>query len=321
MQTLSLPSELSETVFVSRQATLKVMLDLTFYLEGPTEHEFEYLIELYSQICPPSRFLKFKIAELPMWSLIAEPALTKSGRMAAKERIRSPFFEPSRERIRQGRAFEAQIWDGNEIDDPDGSWSFNCQRIHKRAAGHSAFARILVPVESNFAALQKLAIAIADNIQFYSGHGGLVFAYNPSTVVDSFDGIYARSRRFWGVDVECMNLTLPLLKQTRIKGVNWLTLVGNSLTLDMKEVLAGIEKAPGVTLDRRKFATVLTAGPQPVVGDQHRPDETLAPYYSVATALRPIFLQAHPDFPSERFVKNGNTVGWIRRFIEPEGWR
>jgi hypothetical protein len=34
-----------------------------------------------------------------------------------------------------------------------------------------------------------------------------------------------------------------------------------------------------------------------------------------------LFLQAHPDFPGERWVKNGNTVGWIRRFLDPAGWR
>ena len=62
-------------------------------------------------------------------------------------------------------------------------------------------------------------------------------------------------------------------------------------------------KAPNVTIDQRKYATVVIAGPQPVEGDQHRPDKSLDPYYAVAKALEPLFIKAHPDFPSEQWVK------------------
>jgi hypothetical protein len=322
MQTSSLPSALAQPFVVSRRVASKVMLDLTVYLPGPSEQELEYLIDLYEAICPPDRLVKYKIAELVLWSSIANPMLTMRGRAAAKAGIKHPYFEPSRERVRQGRALEVQFWDGREIDDPDGSWSFNCQRIHLRSKGLFAFARILVPLTTDLDILHKTAKAIADNVELYSGHGGLVFVYDPNLLEDAFDHIYVQARRFWGVDVEHMNRTLPLMREG-IKGVNWITLVGQQFASapEIKEALGFLVMRPEVTIEPCQHGSVLIAGSEPVIGDQHRPDRSLAPYYAVASALRPLFLTHHPDFPSERFVENGNTVGWIRRFIEPSGWR
>lgn len=301
---------------------MKVMLDLTLYLMEPTELEFEYLINLYEALCPRDRLLKFKIAEIPIWSSIASPMLTRHARAAARAGVRRPYFEPARERIRQNRAFEAQYWDGWDIDEPDGSWSFNCQRAHLRSGELFTFARILVPLQADPDILRIAALDVAEHVPLYSGHGGLVFVYEPSLLEDAFDEIYVRARRFWGVDIECMNCTLWLTKRG-IKGANWLTLVGQkwAASLEIPVALADLAKAGEVTTVHRRHATVLVAGPHPVPGDQHRPDRSLHPYEAIANALKPLFLDEHPDFPGERFVTNGNTVGWIRRFIDPAGWR
>jgi len=58
------------------------------------------------------------------------------------------------------------------------------------------------------------------------------------------------------------------------------------------------------------------AGPPPLdtAVNYERGDQT-------ARALPPLFLTEHPDFSGERFIKNGNTIGWIRRFLEPDAWR
>jgi hypothetical protein len=317
-----LPPALARPVVVRGQVVFKVVQDLTVYLEGPSEQELEYLINLYTNICPPGRLERYKIAELPFWPYIARPILTMSGRAAAAAGVPHPYFEPARQRVRQGRAVEAQFWDGLEIDDPDCCWSFSCRGIHKRVGGVFAFARILAPLNTDPDILRGAAQAIADNVKLYSGHGGLTFLFHSWLVEDAFDAIYAKARRFWGVDVGSTNDTI-LLMRTAIKGVNWITLVGQGFASapEIQAALAGLTGAPSVTVEPRKHATVLIAGPRPVVGDQHWPDHSLDPYYAVANALRPLFLDAHPDFPSERWVKNGNTVGWIRRFIDPAGWR
>ena len=317
-----IPSPLAAPTVISGQVASKVMQDLTVYLVGPSKQEFEYLIDLYESICPSDRLVKYKIAELEVWPRITSPLLTATGRAAARAGLNRPYLEPVRQRIRDRRAFEVQFWDGRRIDDPEGSWSFSCRRIHLRSTGLHAFSRILIPLEANPEILRTTALAIADSIGFYSGHGGLVFVYDPWLKQDALDAIYAQARRFWGVDVEDLNRTLPLMKNG-IKGVNWITLVGRGFASapEIQAALADLAKVPEVTIEQRKQGTMLIAGPQPVVGDQHRPDHSLDPYYAVGNALRPLFLDAHPDFSSERFVQNANTLGWIRRFIDPAGWR
>lgn len=322
MSTLNLPPALTSPVLESGAVVSKVMLDLTVYLAGPSEQELEYLIDLYERVCPPTRLMKYKIAELEHWSNIISPDLTASGRAALAAGIKRPYLQPARTRIQTGRAFEVRFWDGREIDDREGSWSFTCRRIHRRSTGLHAFVRILLPLQSEYEILRATAFAIADKVELFSGHGGFVFVYNTWLKGNGLDQIYAKARRFWGIDVEDLNCTLPLMTNG-IKGINWITLLGRRFASEpqIQVALDFLAKEPAVDIERRQQAIVLIAGHQPVVGDQHRSDRSLDPYYAVANALKPMFLAHHPDFSSERFIKNGNTVGWIRRFIEPSGWR
>lgn len=322
MQVPNLSAALTRPLMVGDEVALKIMLDLTVYIEGPTERDFEYLLDLYERVCPPDRLREFKISELPLWSSIAQPMLTTHGRAAASAGIARPYFEPVRERIRQGRAFEAQYWDGLEIDAPRGSWSLNCQRMHLRDEGLFAFVRMLLPIDADLEILVDAALAIAENVPLHSGHGGLAFVYEPLLMEDAFDAIYNRARRFWGVDIEHMNGTLPLTRKG-IKGVNWLTLVGRDFASkpEIRASLATLSDVPTVTAAQRRHAVVLMAGQQPSACDRNRPDMSDVPYIAVADALAPLFLTEHPDFPGQRFFANGNTTGWIHRFIDPAGWR
>lgn len=316
---IRVPPQLAAPIEIDGQVAAKLMLDLTIYLAGPSEGEFEFLFDLYESICPPGALVQYSIEELPYWALVQRPDLTQSGRAAASAGLRRPYFEPERIRIREGRAFKAAFWDGKPIGDSSGSWSFTCTAVLLRSTGCHAFARMLVPLSSDLGLLRKSARAMIANVSFYSGHGGLVFAYDPWLKEGAFDDIYARARRYWGVDIEDMNETLPLMKEG-IKTVSWLTLIGNPLLPFVQGGLSNLAKEPLVTIERFRHGTFLQAGSSPSPGDRNRPDQSLAPYFAVASALRPLFLTHHPDFSGERFVKNGNTVGWIRRFIEPEGW-
>lgn len=318
----SLPPELVSSTPAYGRIVAKVMQDLTVYLAGPTEQELEYLISLYEQLCPKERQKKYKIAELPYWVPLAQPQLTQSGRAAQANGIPRPYLEPVRRRIREGRAFEIQFWDGHTLDDPNGSWSFACRRLHLRKTGHHTFVRFMMPLQSDLEVLKKLAMGIANYVALHSGHGGLTFTYDPWMKDVAFDMFYAQSRRYWGVDIEDLNATLPLMKKG-IKGVSWITMIGSTFLAEpgVASALNMLASRPDVMVESRQLAAVLLAGPQPVAGDQHRADATLAPYVAIAKALKPLFLPAHPDFAGERFASNGNTLGWLHRFIDPAGWR
>lgn len=317
----NLPKPLAAPVIVARTVVSKVLQDLTIYLIGPSEIEFDHLVQLYNDICPPDRLVKYKIAEFESWSDLSHPLLTESGRRAQMAGITRPYLEPVRQRIRTDRAFEIRFWDGRPINDPEGTWSFSCIQTKKRASGLHAFVRILFPLQVDHQTLAAAAMRIANAIRFYSGHGGLSFVYDPWQKETAFDAIYSQARRFWGVDIEDLNETLPLMRKA-IKGVNWITMIGNEL-VGHNGVLPRLDelKHYGLAVTTERHGSVIVAGKMPLVGDQNRARKELAPYYAVAQALAPLFLTQCPDFPSEEFLKHGNTLGWIRRFIEPNGWR
>ena len=321
MQINELPTALKPSRSLEPGPVVKVMMDLTIYFDGPTLEEFEYLLDLYEALCPAERLREFKIDEIPIWSQIEDPLLTIHGRAAAAAGIARPYFEPVRERIQQGRAFEAQYWDGIELDEPEGSWSFKCGRIHLRTQGHFGFARVLLPLDTDCRLLLRLACDMSEHVSFHSGHGGLVFAYDPTFLDEAFDEIYAKARRFWAVDIESIDDTLPLTRRG-IKAVNWITLIGHDF-IWAPEAARAVDKLADtsqVTTIPRSQGTVFVAGSNPVTGDRNRPSAELAPYFAVANALAPLFLDDHHDFPGERFPTNGNTVGWLRRFVDPDGW-
>jgi hypothetical protein len=266
--------------------------------------------------------VKYKIAEFDYWPFVASPTLTASGRAAHQAGVADAFLEPVRRRLREGRQFELQFWDGRTIDDLSGSWSFNCQRIVRRPNQRHAFLRFLFPLDTPLELLVDLARQIADTVEFRSGHGGLSITFDPWFIATAFDAVYNKARRFWGVDIEDLNHTLPLVDE-RIKGVNWLTLISHDL-ISKPGVELGLHALAGhaeVSRADARHGVLLRNGPAPVPGDQNQARDSISAYVAVAKALAPLFLDAHPDFPGPRFSEGHSTMAWMRRFLEPDAWR
>lgn len=319
----SLPAKLTRPLLVDGNVAAKLLLDLTVYLVGPSVQEFDFLLDLYKRLCPPGRLKMYTIAEQQDWEPVAQPHLTASGRAAAVAGLPWPYMEPTRKRLREGRAFEAGLWDGEDIENPAGGWSFLCRGILLKKSGLHAFVRFLMPLDTTPSLLHEAASSIADHVRLRSGHAGPCSIYDSRLIEDAFDAIYPLARRYWGLDLEDLNDTLPLTA-TRIKGINWLTLVGNALLAEHPKVSAEINElrgTPHVALEGKAHGVVLRAGAEPVAGDQNHPDGSLDPYFAVGRALAPLHLDQHPDFPGKGFLRHGNTVGWIRRFADPHGWR
>ena len=319
----TLPSQLTKAATFDGKTAWKVLLDLTVYLAGPTVRELDFLLDLYEELCPtrPTDH-QYLIDELADWWPVHQPRLTSLGRNAARDGAKHPYFEPSRQRIVDARALTAKLWDGRSIEDPTGSWSFTCQRTHERGMGHRAVARILAPIATDPELLHRAARRVADDVEFLSGHAGFTFVYNPWLLQQAFDAIYAHSRRFWGIDVEHLNGTLSLTTPG-IKAVSWITLFGHAspYSPEISNAIASLQASPNVQVEHGATGFVVVAGQRPAVGDQNRPDDALAPYFAVANTVMPFFLTTHPDFPGKRFGRRGETTNWLRRFIDPQGWR
>lgn len=194
--------------------------------------------------------------------------------------------------------------------------------MHLATSGLHAVVRATFPLDVDLRVPQGFAVDVANIARLYSGHGGLSFAYNPWHKQYAFTAMYQRARRYWGVDIHDLNLTLPLM-QKAIKGVNWLTIIGTNFASKsgLEEPLAALGGRGDVDLQPCKHGVVVRAGPSPMPGDSNRLNPGLQPYFDVADALKSIYLTKHPGFDGEGFIVYQNTLGWLRRFIEPSGWR
>lgn len=295
-----------------------LLLDLVVYFDVFDVAQLDLLVQWYRASCPQDRFTHYIIEENTTWDSVMRPLLlTNQGKAAALAGASMPYVAPVRTRVATGRRYYLQFWDGR----PTASWSLCIRAMHLQDSGLHGFARLMVPLDTDVELLHQAALAWADHLSVASGHGGLCFAYHPWHLGEAFDSIYGLARRFWGIDVEHLNGTLPLVKE-RVKGVSWLTLVGQRFR-DMPDVRAGLDglrARADLQLDDRARATVVRIGREPLELDQNRPDGAIAPYQALATALEPVYLDDHPDFPGDAFQRAGNSLGWIRRFIEPGDW-
>ncbi|MER9999112.1 DUF3396 domain-containing protein [Mesorhizobium sp. M0051] len=320
---MKLPPQLLRPFSVGSKIACKVMLDLTVYLKGPTQAELDFLIELYRQASPTGSIQRIGLAEFPYWLLASAPELTRSGRVAARNGLPEPYLQPVYRRIREGRAFELRYWDHVSIADPRGSWSFSCNRIHRRDSGLHSAVRVLAPLDTDVVVLVNLARNIVDNVEFISGHGGLTFAYDPWERLAAFDYIYTQAKRYWGIDIENLNLTIPV-SNNGIKTVSWLTLFGEGLSAidtSWPELVKSCASLSSVDIERGRRGYLMRLGPEPNVEDMNRPKTVNDAYFEASRVLEPLFLREHPRFSGRLFFENDNTIGWIHRFINPLGWR
>lgn len=306
-----------------RSKHVKLLWDLTIYLVAPDEGTLEVLLDIYERSCDRRDRSLYFIAETLQWESSQEPVLTDSGRLAAAQGDPLAYLAPLRLRLRDARPFALGFWDGRTIDDPNGSRSFSFQGVKGPDGKVRSFVRFLLPLEAPFDLMRDLAASIAPKLPFLSGHGGLSFVYDPWNADLAFDAIYAGARRFWSVDIESLSATLPAMDHS-IKGVSWLTMLGHTMAADgrVAPALAGLRSAGHQQIQLMEFAhgSVLLAGTRPCAGDRHRGTVDIAPQVALAKVLQPLIVDEHADFPGSRFAENGNTVGWLRRFVDPKGW-
>jgi hypothetical protein len=316
---MALPGALSSPLQTHSGRPIRgLLLDLTVYLGSFTEDDLATLMRWYRCFAPAEAWRRYMVEDNTVWDSVPHPRLlTRLGVLAAQSGDPLPFLAPVRARLQQGRRFWVQIWDGLKTD----SWSLCIRAIHRQDGGLRPFARLMIPAHADPQVLARAAFEWSEFLDIRSGHGNLTFSYNPWFLDRAFDDIHALAKRFWGIEVEHLNGTLPLMTD-RIKGVSWLTLVGDSLRslVDQYGVATSLARLPGVSVHRQPRALLIQLGPSPAIGDQNRPDGSLNNHYAAARELASLYLDQHPDFPGA-FVTAGDSSAWVRRFVEPGRWR
>lgn len=311
-----LPPPLDAPIVRDGKPLVEVLLDLTAYLPAASVDQLDYLVGWYKDFCPPKGFTRYKIAELFEFDSIRDPNPSKQGQAAAQRREPLPFLAPVRRRILDSRPFEIRFWDGR----PAQAFGFSHWQVRGDDGQLHAFVRVTLPLDVGPEALIDLARKLLENVPVLSGHAGLTFGYDSNRKFDAFTAIYPFARRYWGIDVEDLNGTLPLMREW-MKGVGWLTLIGAAFQTHpaIAKALRVPETNPLVQLERPKYALLFRAGAEPVVGDRHRPDQSLDPFFALGGALAPLIVRGHPSFSGNGFIDHDDTNAYLHRFDDPSG--
>jgi len=280
-------------------------LDLTLYLKTPPlAADVVAAWEVYQRVCPSDKRRFIKTTEMFFWDELSKPDRLES---------LAPYLEGQDERLDHGVAFRD--------DDLVEGWSFNVEGVlpdDLDVDQCASFCQVLFPPNTNHTKVYELALGLANSLDFLSGHAGYSCVFDPWRKFTAFDTIYAWAKRYWGLDVQDLNLTLPCVLDA-IKGANWLTMVGSEF---WDRLTFSGEKFPqfktAVTVTATKFGKMIRAGEVPVLADRNRREFPIE-YAEVEAALWDLKLQDHPEFAG-RFGVEEATMKWFRRLKEPAKW-
>jgi len=314
------PDALLKSRIVDGAPLNKILLEVVVYPKQLTVEDFDWLLDLHETLCPRGRIKLFKIAELPFWSSVADPVLTQSARAAG--RAHYGFFEAARKRIRERRGLEAQLWDGCEIDDPQGTFNLNIEALKRRRQGLAWYVRFLFPLEFPASQLANLLRTLCDRLAIHSGHGGPVFAFSRDKKDEAFTEIYAKARRFWGIDIDMLDRT-PFRMRDALKSPCWLNALGPSFRDDPR-MAAGLEElrdTAEIAVFPQRFATVVVLGREPDPLDRNRLAPKTRLYQDMARVMSDRILQGMDSLPGDGFTANANSTDeWLHRFSPASSW-
>jgi len=300
-----IPELLARGIEAQGRFLVGLELDLTIYSKAVVLEEVKAAFNAYRQVCPADRLLSCKTERSDFWDQI-DPNHPDTSLDRAAERL-----------ARRKKRFQAGLWDRNKVD----SWSFQCQRLPlEPGQPELSFYRALLPAQTAPELLHKLATDLGGAIDYLSGHGGFCFVYDPFREGIAFSVIYRMAKRYLAIDVENLNLTIMGVREA-IKGVNWLTLVGDPFLNNprVQANLADLARTPSIAQTPVGPGMLLTAGDHPILGDRENPEPELDLYAQVSRALEPVQMKHHPDF-SGTFFEQGDTMAWFRRFLIPSTW-
>ncbi|WP_044191497.1 type VI immunity family protein [Hyalangium minutum] len=164
------------------------------------------------------------------------------------------------------------------------------------------------------AQVRKLALELGAELPFNSGHAGLS-VYFSEDLYEVRKLLWPQCFRHPGLDMPAME-RLPGRLGARIKGVSWLTFLGEPVLgqLGGAEGLAARLHSGGTTVENMGAGrAVVTLGEWPEAGDLEQ-GNTLPAYRELAQVLEPWLYQS-PRVPEWKFPDEV-LYRWERRFLE-----
>jgi hypothetical protein len=179
--------------------------------------------------------------------------------------------------------------------------------------GMASFFRFEFPWNVDQGEVRQFAADVASLVPFENGFAG--FFLKPAIDRDaSYDAMYAICQRFWGVEAWNLNVAAEYVLDG-FAGVNWLTLIGESLRSRAPEAVEEGKRA-AVAFYETQNGIILQAAPQAQLGDRNR-QESMPGYASIAQALEPLQVTTFGSFGGEKWDEE-NSLSWLRRFTHPD---
>jgi hypothetical protein len=201
--------------------------------------------------------------------------------------------------------------------------AFSYREIDSDRQRRSGFLELTFPADFDPRVVADFAALIADQWPILCGTGGYQVSWNLREGATAHSAALPFCRRFLGLDLQDAD-ELAWRVPGGVAGTGWLTLVGRrhaeTLGIDLA-ALAQRKWEAEVTPRELKQALLLRAGEAPTLGDLNRLAYPSA-YAEVARMLAPYFIEDPPLFLGEKWREEPDlTARWMRRFVDPEGWR
>ncbi len=303
--TLPAPAALrgAPDVLVARPA-----LGLTLYLAQPAVWAREGAAAMFQAFlarAPAGRLTWYTTSQIPDWHRV------DAARLSEISRALSPWLGKPRHLLQL-----------KVVDDTGApSVGFVYREIDERIARRAATLEIVFSPDSDPGVLLQLATEAASRFPVLCGVAGHAATWNPHEKPTAFWEIHGWCKRHLGLDVQDPD-AMAWQVLDGLPGTSWITVIGNSLADRLKIDLAALAAGPwkhGVTGAALAHGLILQAGPAPVLGDLNR-DEFPWVYAEVARRLAPWFVK-EPSPYWGGFYEKEDTLAWLRRLVEPEGWQ
>jgi hypothetical protein len=216
-----------------------------------------------------------------------------------------------------------QLW-FRLVDNPGApGFGFQYREVDSARMQRSGVLELMLPADDDPNILVQLALAIARGWPHHSGVGGYQASVNQAERPTAFWTVYRWCRRYWGLDVQDAD-AMAWYAVRALPGSNWLTMIGRKLgegrEIDLRALEQGWKRdRPDLALFTLPEGSVIRAGEAPTLGDCNRFEFPEA-YAVVAAALERYFVSEPPELWGGFHAKK-LTLPWLRRLVEPEGWR
>ena len=223
------------------------------------------------------------------------------------------------------------IWSSAEHDRGAGAFYLMCVGLERRPYTHFGYFQVAFPISwltQGRESLPTIIRHLSAKLKPASGYAGIGLVESWDTYISSeFEPyVYYWAMRFPGLEAEYPSSHAIWLRKGRegekegIKGVNWMTVVGDHLLAE----LGGVDSvcARIVEIDARfivhryEGGVVIQAGERPVLGDAERGSWPEL-YVKLSKFLKPIRISEHRPFQyagdGERFDLE-RSQAWLRRF-------